>query len=634
MFAVLAFIKALIGAVWRACKRMLSFAVRALGWLVLVVIVLAVVLGLFFNESKPSALGDKTMLVLRPRGALVEHKHFDADVLTRSLLKKSNGGDIALPDMLKVLDAAAKDDKISGVLLMPDDLKTTALPPMLREVALALDRFKQSGKKVVAWATRYDQAGYYLATHADEVYLDPLGSVDLHGFGGLRTYYRDAFERLGVNVHVLKLGKYKSFGEVYSQNAPSPEALEADRSLYFSLWGNYTHDVESARRLPLGTVDDTIARLPQLLAQEKGDVAKLLQKLKFVDDLLPFDRLRERLVARGAEDAQTGSFRQIGFDAYLHRLPPSKSGDAVGVIVAEGAIVDEAVGGEQVEGEATAKLIRQARRDQHIKAIVLRVNSPGGSVTASERIRRELELARAEGKPVVVSMGNLAASGGYWISQAADTVMADASTITGSIGVIALLPRVDAAIDKLSLHTWGVSTTWLAQAQDPRSPMNEQYRSMVQGVIAHLYDEFLAVVAKARNLTPDKVDAVAQGRVWSGEQAKERGLIDAIGGYRDALQTAAKLGKLAEDFNVRSIEPERNRWEELLDFFGDSLASAFLSHTLERLGTLVGIPLNSIAQKPMTAWSLSGRQNLDALSSSISVSPYGSVAHCLCGVGF
>jgi protease-4 len=279
--------------------------------------------------------------------------------------------------------------------------------------------------------------------------------------------------------------------------------------------------------------------------------------------------LRALLIERGARDPKHKSFRQISLKAYLARQE-ERGGDAVGVVVAAGEIVPGDQPQGVVGGRSTAELIRRAREDDSIKAIVLRIDSPGGSAFASEEIRRELELTRTAGKPVVVSMGDVAASGGYWISMAADEVYADAATITGSIGVFALLPTVDKSMDKLSLHTAGVTTTWLAAATDPRRPLDKRVGELVQASLGRIYEDFVSKAAAARNASAERINAVAQGRVWTGKQARERGLVDAIGSYRQALDAAARRAKLGDDYRVMYVEREPrgiDRWLSLL--FGE-----------------------------------------------------------------
>jgi len=553
----------------RWCWWVLDASRRALLNLLLLALLLVVAWSLLRGGAP--ALQERTTLVLAIEGPI--HEQFSGS-LRDNALQQVQGRAIAqvrLRDLLAALDAAAVDPKIERVLLMLDEFAGAGLPT-LREVAAAIERFKAAGKPLVAWGSGFDQRQYYLAAHASEVWMHPMGAVEISGFGGWRNYYKDAFDKLGVSAHVLRVGQYKNAGESYVASAPSAQTIESDRTLYDALWASYTGGVERARKLPPGSVQKGIETLPERLAAAGGDLARLALDSKLVDALKTRDELRAALVERGVRDGKT--FRQIGFGAYLGRLKPPPAGDGVGVVVAEGGIVDGQANGGTIGGLSTAELIRQAREDDHIKAIVLRVDSPGGSAFGAELVRRELELARAAGKPVVVSMGDLAASGGYWISMAADEVIADEATITGSIGVVAVLPSGERALDKLGIHTGGYGTSWLVGAYDPRRGLDPRYEKLIQASIDHVYADFTGMAAKARKTSADKIDAVGQGRVWTGSQAHERGLVDRTGGFADALKSAADRAKLGAGFPVRFLDREPGRVERLLSLLGTRIAGA------------------------------------------------------------
>jgi protease-4 len=411
-----------------------------------------------------------------------------------------------------------------------------------------------------------------------------MGTVTLQGYGRLRNYYRQALDRVGVSANVVRVGKYKNAAEPFFASAPSKETLESEAYLYDALWSLYTRGVEQARKLPEGAIARGLAALPGSLQALDGDIARLAVQARLVDGLKTRDELRALLIQRGAEDTQAKTFRQIGWREYLSRLKPAASGPAIGVVVAEGEIGEGDEPPGRIGGRSTAELIRKARDDENVKAVVLRVNSPGGSALGSELIRRELELTRAAGKPVVVSMGDVAASGGYWIALAADEVIADAATITGSIGVFGMLPTAQGLMDKLSVGTGGHATTWLATGYDPRRPLDPRFEQLVQSVIGRIYTDFTAKAAAARQTTPDKIDAVAQGRVWTGAQALERGLIDRTGAWADALKAAAARAKLPEDARLRWMEREPGRLEQLMGFFNAGARAA----VLQALG--LGVP--------------------------------------------
>lgn len=515
-------------------------------------------------------LKEKTALVLNLSGDLVEQYSGSA---SEALLADALGEarrETQLRDVLQALDAAANDPKIARVVLNLDDLSGAGIAS-LREVAAALARFKKSGKDVVAWGSSFSQRQYFLAAHADEVYMHPMGSVTLTGIGGNGLYFKDALDKLGVTMHAFQAGKYKSAIEPLVRNKPSAEALEADQAWMTSLWNGWMAEVEAARKLEQGAISRFIDEAPQRLAAVQGDMGQLALKAKLVDALKTRDEFRATFIERGApENEQKGTFRQISFLAYLSHITP-KRGDAIGVVIAQGEILDDEAPQGMIGGRQTAELIRRAREDDDIKALVLRIDSPGGSAFGSELIRREIELTRKAGKPVVASMGDMAASGGYWITMSADEVLADAGTITGSIGVFGVLPTFEKTLDKLGVGVGGASTTWLAAASSPVTPLDKRLADMVQTRIGHYYQQFIGLAAQARKTTPEKINEVAQGRVWTGLQAREAGLIDGIGGLNDALTRAAERAKLSGEFRTIYIERGPRGFERWLSlFFGQA----------------------------------------------------------------
>jgi len=351
-----------------------------------------------------------------------------------------------------------------------------------------------------------------------------------------------------------------------------------------------------------------------------GNAAQVALQAKLVDGIKTRDEVRDMMIRFGARDTAKKTYRQISFNDYLARHPQKMFGDAVGVVVAEGSISDGNEGPGSIGGMSTANLIRRAREDDQIKAVVLRVDSPGGSAYGSELIRRELELTRAAGKPVVVSMGGVAASGGYWISMASDEVIADASTVTGSIGVFAILPTAEKVADKLGIHTVGTTTTWLADAYNPLRPLDPRFGQLIQSSINHVYSEFTTKAAAARKMPVAAVDAVGQGRVWTGAQAKERGLVDRLGSYSDALASAARRAKLGSDFRVSYIERQGSAFERVLQSFGVSAAQAI--NIQVKLGVLDGLPLGTAATVANDMAFLSDIADRKK--------PFAAVTHCMC----
>ncbi|TCO41422.1 signal peptide peptidase SppA [Dokdonella fugitiva] len=600
---------------FRALWDALNFTRRLVFNLVFLLVLLAF-FGAFF-ASRP-LLAPRTALVLDPSGAIVEQYSTDPTQRALSSIAGNESPEVQLRDLLRVIDAAAKDARIERIVLIPDEITGLGLATA-RELGAALDRFKAGGKEVIAVSAGMGQNEYLLAAHANRILLDPEGAVLLEGFANYRSYYKDALDKLGVQVHLIKVGTFKSAAEPYVLNQASDAAKEADAYWMGGIWQEYLGEIAALRKIDAAVIADDIAHYDERVAAHDGDLARLALEQKLVDQLATRAEVREQLRSLGAAEGDEG-FRQVGFRQYLATLAPSKLprvGSDVAVIVAQGEIVPGERPPGMVGGKSTAQLVRAAREDDGVKAIVLRVNSPGGDAYSSEQIRRELAQAREAGKPVVVSMGDVAASGGYWISMASDEIWAEPNTITGSIGIFGLVMTVPDTLAKLGIHTDGVGTTPLAGTLDIRRPLSPQLEAIITSVIKRGYGEFIGKVAQARGKTPAEVDAIAQGRVWSGAQAKERGLVDKLGGLDDAIAAAASRAKLGEHYQVRYIEREMTTWERLALSFSDSEAMTRIARwTGFRLpaGMFDGAELRQVAA---TVESLRGKR-------------YGAFAHCFC----
>lgn len=575
------FLRRLFGGLWNG----LDFTRRLVMNLVFLFILILLISAVFGGGDK--ALKQQTTLVIDPRGEIVEQYAGDP---TDIAISKALGDEVPqtqLRDLLKAFEEAAKDEHIAQVLLRVDSLSGGV--STLREVGRAIDEFRKSGKKIIAYGDYMDQAGYYLAARADEVYVHPDGMVLIEGLGRYRNYYRSALDKLGVQMHVFRVGRYKSAVEPYLLDGPSADAAEADRYWLEDVWGVFLEDIAQARGLEAQGLRAMIDELPQRMAAVGGNTSALALAEKLVDGTKTPDELRAMLIESGAKDDEHETFRQIGLDDYLKRFPPKPTiGDQtqVGVIVAAGEILGGSQPQGTIGGKSTSELVRKAREDKNIKAVVLRVDSPGGSGFDSELIRREIELTRAAGKPVVVSMGDLAASGGYWISMTSDAIFADHTTITGSIGIFGLFPDASQTMDKIGLHTAGTTTTWLAGALDPRRPLDPRVGELLQTVINNGYQDFIGKVAANRGKTPEEIDTIAQGRVWSGQQALERGLVDQIGGFKDAIADAAKRAKL-DAYDVVYVEKEQSGFDR------------FLASLSARTSAMVG---QSVARSLFPSW--------------------------------
>ena len=543
---------------------------------VFLLIVFAVIVG----GGQGASLVDRTTLLLAPQGQLVEQDSRDA--FSRALAgasRDSRSAQVQVRDLVGAIDAAAKDKRIERVLLDVDDLQPGGFAS-LDEVARALQRLRKSGKQVVAFTEGMTQGQYLLAAQADEIYLDPDGyGIVLEGLSGYRPYFREGLQdKLGVDFQLFKVGEYKSAAEPYVRDSASPEAKEAALFWMSDVWNRYLGEIATRRKLNPQQLAANIDAMASGVEAVQGDLNQYALQQKLVDGLKTREQLEALMTERGVKDDNAeGGFRQITLGNYLRHIAPKLPIEAdprpqVAVVVAEGEIVDGDQPRGLVGGETVAALLRDTREDDSVKAVVLRVNSPGGSVYASEQIRREVEALKKAGKPVVVSMGDVAASGGYWISMNADRIYAEPNTITGSIGIFGLIPNFTRGLDKIGVHSDGVGTTRWAGAFDPTRPLDPEVGRVIQSVIDKGYRDFTGKVATARKQPVASIDAVARGRVWSGAQAKERALVDAFGGVREAIIDAAKRAKLdkPDSYVVRYVEEPVTPFENWLGRFAQA----------------------------------------------------------------
>ncbi len=563
-------IRRFFGGLWAAVDFSRRFVVN-----LLFLLIVGLVLFVWLASDKPPRLSPDTALVLNIQGDVVEEYTVGAQEAAIAEALGRDRFETRVRDILAALDGAARDPQITRVVLVLDDMGSAGLAT-LRELGAAVERVRGAGKPVVAWSESYTQGQYFLAAHADEVFLHPSGALLIRGIGGARGYYKDLLDKLGVKVNTFQAGRYKSFGEPFTRTGPTPEAQEAEAFLLNGLWSTWLADVERLRKLKAGSVMAAINDLPQRLLTTHGDIAQLALQEKLVDGLKRRDEFRALMLERGAprsrDDNET--FRQISMYSYLRYVDTPQTGAAIGVVVAQGEIVDGDARKGTIGARAASELIQRARQDDDIKALVVRIDSPGGSASASELIREQLELTRKAGKPVVVSMGDVAASGGYWIAMGGDEVVADAATITGSIGVFALIPNFTGTMEKVGVHTAGAATTWIAESTDLTRPLDKRLAQVIEAGIGHTYSEFLDVVATSRKSTPEKINEVAQGRVWSGAQARERGLVDSVGGLDLAVKSAARRAGLGESFRVEYLEHEPRGLDRYLAlFFGQISAT-------------------------------------------------------------
>ena len=599
------------------------------GLLLLVLIVFLAAVGKGSSGVVP--VHERTTLVIAPEGRLVEQ--YTTDPLTRAVaraLGDTSAEEVQLRDLLRAIEAARGDKNIERVLLNLDKLQPAGMAST-REVAQALGGLRASGKQVVAFGEGITQAQYLLAAQADEIYLDPMGGLMLEGLARYRQYFRTALQdKLGVDMHLFRVGEFKSAAEPYILDAASPEAKEADLYWMNDLWQRYLADIGAARKLVPAQLAAQIDALPEGIEAAGGDIARHALEMKLVDGLKTREELDQLLTERGlADEDDEHGFRSVSLGGYLahldgRRLPIDKR-PQVAVVVAEGEIT----GGEQpagsIGGVSTAALLRQVRDDEHVQAVVLRVDSPGGEVFASEQIRREVEQLKAAGKPVVVSMGDLAASGGYWISMNADRIYADPSTITGSIGIFGMFPNFTRTLDKIGVHTDGVSTTRIAGAFDVTRPLDPQVGRVVQAVIDKGYADFTGKVADARGKSVEQVDEVARGRVWSGAQAKERGLVDEMGNLGQAITDAAGRAELEQDkYQVVYVDKPATPFAQFLTGLAGSRLGAVLLRDSDLARVLLeqNLPAEAGAQLRFVENALKDRNG----------APVKTLAYCFCGL--
>jgi len=552
----------LLKGIWGAIDATRKVAVNLL-FLVIVVALLVIV----FSSDDPE-IADTTALVIAPKGQLVEQLSAKSIEQIIDEARGTSTPETLLKDVIDAIEEAKEDDRIEVLVLDLSSFSGARLTK-LQDVGEALIDFKTTGKKIVATADQYGQDAYYLAAHADEIITHSMGAVILEGFGRYRMYYKEGIDKLGLDVHIFKVGTYKSAVEPYLRDDMSEYAKEANSEWLGDLWRIYLDDVAAARGTTPERLNEYAHEFPRLMAEANGDTAKVALDFGLADLALTRVELREHLIELVGEDEDTHSYNKIAFSEYLttvddDRFGREAKGDRVGVIVARGTILDGTQPAGKIGGDSTAALIRQARNDDDVKAIVLRVDSGGGSAFASEVIRRECEAARADGKPVIASMGSVAASGGFWISTSTDQIWAHPTTITGSIGIFGMIPTYQRPLaEHLGIHVDGISTAPLAGVRLDRE-LPPEVGDVIQTIIEHGYREFLQRVADSRGMTTEEVDAVAQGRVWSGTDAHELGLVDHLGDLDDAVAAAAELAELGDDYAVTYIEKEEEFKDKMI----------------------------------------------------------------------
>ncbi|WP_212023801.1 signal peptide peptidase SppA [Citrobacter portucalensis] len=543
------------------------------------------------NSSNTSEHAERGALLLDISGVIVDKPSSTSrlSVIGRQLFGASSDRlqENSLFDIVNTIRQAKDDRNITGIVM---DLKNFAGAdqPSMQYIGKALREFRDSGKPVFAVGDNFSQGQYYLASFANKIYLSPQGSVDLHGFATNGLYYKSLLDKLKVSTHVFRVGTYKSAVEPFIRDDMSPAAREADSRWIGELWQNYLDTVAANRQIPAQQVFPGAQAMLDGLTKVDGDTAKYALDNKLVDALASSAEVEKMLTKQFGWSKADKNYRAVSYYDYSLKTP-ADTGDSIGVVFANGAIMDGEETPGNVGGDTTAAQIREARLDPKVKAIVLRVNSPGGSVSASEVIRAELAAAKAAGKPVVVSMGGMAASGGYWISTPASYIVANPSTLTGSIGIFGVINTVQNSLDSIGVHTDGVATSPLADISITKA-LPPEVQQMMQLSIENGYKRFITLVADARKTTPEQIDKIAQGHVWTGQDAKANGLVDSLGDFDDAVAKAAELAKLKQ-WHIEYYQDEPT----FVDMVMDSMSGSVRAMLPEAIQAMLPAPLASAA---------------------------------------
>jgi protease-4 len=607
----------IFGAAWRFVDGARKLVLNLVFLLILYLVVL-----LFFDSGETLIIQPDTALVLRPQGDVVEE--YSGTPLDHAIEQatESMRSETRLRDLTDAVRRAAKDDRIVRLVIDPTYMWRVGMAS-LQELDAAISEFKAAGKPVIALADTLEQQQYYLAALADEIWLNPKGFVWIDGFSSYRNFYREGLDKLEVEVNLFRAGSYKSAMEPFVRDDMSPEARENTLFWIGNLWQQYLETISSHRGIPLEDLSRSINQFADRLEAADGDFARFALELGLVDRLLSIPEANLELARQGVAARGSEGYRQVDHESYLNVVGAEKPADAAGsiaIVVAEGEILRGMQPQGQVGAVTLSDRLRALAEERDVKAVVLRINSPGGDAFAAEKIRREIQALQEMGKTVVVSMGNVAASGGYWIAMGADEVWASSASITGSIGVYGILPTFARPLEKLGIHTDGVGTTPLAGKLRLDRPLDPDLRRIFEHAVERTYEDFITLVSDSRQMAPEDVLDVAEGRVWSGNQAKERGLIDQTGTLQEAIDAAARIAGLGSDYEVFYDEPEISSFEALL--------VEITSGAMIRLGpkfsmTLQGLPSTLVENILGDLRLLARNGNGNGLTVA---------AHCLCDV--
>ena len=544
---------------------------------VFVVIVLSILVSLFGGKETPT-IRNNSALIIQPKGTIVEQS-VAPNNWQDALFQDSSDASIEIGHILHAIKIAGTDEKIKMIVLGLDDLNGVSLTQAQR-ITEALQTFKETGKKIISYGNIFEQNQYYIASSSNELYMNPWGQMLLQGYGGNNLYFKDLLAKLDINMHIFRVGEFKSATEPFSRINMSDEARQASSGLYQGIWGELVEGIAENRQLTRNEVNDYAQNFDVLLAKTSGDMARAALEANLIDELLTPDQMETRIAIEVGR--YKGEINGIGMGSYLNirgliDSVTDENAPEIGVIVVQGAILED---GQGLSNVASANdlvgRIRQARFNEDLKALVIRVDSPGGSAFASELIRQELELFQVTGRPVVASFANVAASGGYWISATSDAIIAESATITGSIGIFGVIPTFEKSLSRIGVYSDGVGTTPLARGMDSFSGLSPQAQAIFQASVEFGYGQFIDLVARGRDMPKAEVEKVAQGRVWQGSKALELGLVDALGDINVALAKAAELAGIAQWRAVdlrQPLDPRSIFITEIMESFGFQLSA-------------------------------------------------------------
>ncbi|PXF62813.1 signal peptide peptidase SppA [Kangiella spongicola] len=616
----------MIGRFFYRIWKTVDVAGRLLIGLIAITILVFMVRGCVSGPDLPK-VSDGSALILNPAGTLVEQTtYMDPIEEVIADAQGTKSPETSMYDLLDAIEYAKNDDSISVLVLQTNNL-TGAYGGIskFQDLREAIEDFKTTGKKVIAIGDWYSQGQYYLASSADEIYMNPQGSMMFEGMARTGTYFKSALDKLGVNVHVFRVGTFKSAVEPFIRDDMSEAAKEANIEWLGDLWQSMKQDIAASRDMTTADMDNFIENYLEILKANDGNGAKAAVESGFIDKLISRAEFRDLMINQVGLNDKQDSYKAIGFKDYLKARRPlidmPSSKDKVAVIIAKGEIVDGSRKEGTIGGDSTARLIRKARLDNSVKAIVMRVDSPGGSAFASEVIRSELVQAQKEGKIVVTSMAGMAASGGYWISATSDEIWAHPTTITGSIGIFGMVPTFEEPLNKIGIHRDGVGTTKWARSFDVMSGISDDLKEVIQTNIEKGYDDFLSLVAEGRDMTKAEVDAIAQGRVWSGEDAHRLGLVDKLGDLDDAIDSAAKLANIS-DYEVRFVEREISPTEQMIREIMQNTEAQASMQSASNLSAKTNPMIHALGQQLKEVYTLINNYN----------DPNHAYLHCMCEV--